>query len=164
MADVRAVLPLAAGVVACVALAGCGRGGNDAATTTTAAPPLTHRQLISRGNQVCIDTDRAVTALGQPVWNGSYWGKYVPLSRSALEKMAKLRPPVKDKGRFDEMLRLARQEVAAIADIRDLVDAGKLAQAQNKIRVATALDTKVKFAARDVGFGFCSQLISNWPA
>jgi hypothetical protein len=164
MAEVRAVLPLAAVAVACATLAGCGGGGKKAATTTTAAPPMTHQQLISRGNQVCIDTDRAVMALGQPVWNGEYWGKYVPLSRSALERMGKLRPSAKDKERFDEMMRLARQEVDAIVDIRDLVDAGKLTQAQTKVRAATALDTKVKFAARDVGFGFCSQLISNWPA
>jgi hypothetical protein len=163
MAEVRAFLPLATVVVACAALAGCGGDGKDAATTTKAAP-LTHQQLISRGNQVCIDTDRAVQQLGQPVWNGDYWGKYVPLSEDALKKMDALTPPAKDKARFDEMMRFARQEVDAIADIRDLVNSGKLGQAQTKVRVATSLDTKVKFAARDVGFGFCSQLLSNWPA
>ena len=163
MADVRALLPLAT-VVACAALAGCGGDSKKAVTTSTAAPPLTHQQLISRGNQVCIDTDRAVTQLGQPVWNGDYWGKYVPLSQDALKKMDALTPPAKDRAGFDQMMQLARQEVAAIADIRDLVNAGKLSQAQTKVRVATALDTKVKFAARDIGFGFCSLLLSNWPA
>jgi len=163
MAEVRAFLPLATVVVACAALAGCGGDGKDA-TTTTQAGPLTHQQLISRGNQICIDTDRAVQQLGQPVWNGDYWGKYVPLSEDALKKMGALTPPTKDKERFDEMMRFARREVDAIAEIRDLVNAGKLGRAQTKVRVATSLDTKVKFAARDVGFGFCSQLLSNWPA
>jgi hypothetical protein len=78
--------------------------------------------------------------------------------------MDRLRPPAKDAAGFREMMRLARQEVAAISEIRDLVKAGKLTQARQKVRAATALDTKVKFAARDVGFGFCSQLLSNWPA
>jgi hypothetical protein len=163
MADVRALLPLAAAVVACSALAGCG-GGDKAATTTTAAPLLTHQQLVSRGNQVCIETDRAVQKLGQPVWNNDYWAKYIPVSEEALARMARLRPPAKDAAPFREMMRLAQQEVAAITEIRDLVKGGKLSQAQSKVRLATALDTKVKFAARDVGFGFCSQLLSNWPA
>ena len=163
MADMRPLLPLVTAAVAATVLAGCG-GGKDAATTTTAAPPLTHQQLISRGNQVCIDTDRAVTKLGQPVWNPDYWSKYVPISEQALKNMDALRPSQKDKAGFDQMMKLARQEVGAISDIRDLVQAGKLNQAQNKVRVATSLDTQVKFAARDVGFGFCSQLLSNWPA
>ena len=162
MADMRALLPLAAAVALAV-LAGCG-GGDNRAATSTASPLLTHQQLISRGNQVCIDTDRAVTGLGQVVWNDDYWAKYIPLSEEALRKMDGLRPPAKDAAGFREMMRLARQEVAAIAEIRNLVKAGKLTQAQQKVRAATALDTKVKFAARDVGFGFCSQLLSNWPA
>jgi hypothetical protein len=164
MADMRALLPLAAAVVAVAVLAGCGGGGGDSAATRTAAPLLTHQQLISRGNQVCIDTDRAVQELGQAVWNNDYWAKYIPVSEEALTKMDRLRPPAKDAAGFREMMRLARQEVAAISEIRDLVKAGKLTQARQKVRAATALDTKVKFAARDVGFGFCSQLLSNWPA
>jgi hypothetical protein len=166
MADVRALLPLVAAVVAGTAVAGCGGGGDDkAATTATVSRPLTHQQLISRGNQVCIDTDRAVQRLGQPTSREpTYWNKLIPLSEEALAKMARLRPPAKDKAGVAEMMKLARQEVDAIKKIRDAIAKGKLADAGQNLRIATALDTKVKFAARDLGFGFCSQLLSNWPA
>jgi hypothetical protein len=166
MADVRALVPLVATVVAGMAVAGCGGGGDDkAATTTAVSPPLTHQQLISRGNQVCIDTDRAVQRLGQPTSREpAYWNKLIPLSEDALAKMARLRPPAKDKAGVAEMMKLARQEVDAIKKIRDAIAKGKIADAGQNLRIATALDTKVKFAARDVGFGFCSQLLSNWPA
>jgi hypothetical protein len=162
MADVRALLPLATAALACTALAGC--GGDGGKTTTAAARPLTHQQLISRGNQVCIDTDRAVQKLGHPTRNTGYWNKLIPLAESALDEMAQLRPPARDRPKFDEMMRLARQEVDAIKQIRDAIGDGKIARAGQRLRTATALDTKVKFAARDVGFGFCSQLLSNWPA
>ncbi len=162
MADVRALLPLAA--VALV-IAGCGGSDKQAATTTTkVAPPLTHKQLIARGNQVCIDTDRAVSKLGKPTRDTSYWDELIPLSNDALAQMQALRPAAKDKGAFDHMMSLARREVAAITAVRDAIGKKKLASAQTKLRAATALDTKVKFAARDVGLGFCSQLLSNWPA
>jgi hypothetical protein len=165
MADVRALLPLAAAVVAGTAMAGCGGGGGEAATTTAVTPLLTHQQLISRGNQVCMDTDLAVQELGQPTTHEpSYWDKLIPLSEEALGKMARLRPPAKDRAGFAEMMQLARQEVAAIEEIRDAIAKANLAEAGRRLRVATALDTKVKFAARDVGLDFCSKLLSNWPA
>jgi predicted outer membrane protein len=165
MADVRALLPLVAAAVAGTTLAGCG-GGDDKSTTTTAVSrPLTHQQLVARGNQVCIDTDRAVQRLGHPSSREpSYWNKLIPLSEAALGEMAALKPPAKDKANFAKMMKLARQEVDAIKKIRDAIAKGKLEEAGRNLRIATALDTKVKFAARDVGFGFCSQLLSNWPA
>jgi hypothetical protein len=161
MANVRALLPIAA---AALVIAGCGGGGKQAATTTTVAPPLTHKQLISRGNQICIDTDRAVSKLGKPTRDTTYWDKLMPLSKDALAQMQALRPAAKDKGAFDKMMGLARQEVAEIGKIRDALAKRNVAQASTRLRIATALDTKVKFAAKDVGFGFCSQLLSNWPA
>ena len=161
MANVRALLPIAA---AALVIAGCGGGGKQAATTTTVAPPLTHKQLISRGNQICIDTDRAVSKLGKPTRDTTYWDKLMPLSKDALAQMQALRPAAKDKGAFDKMMGLARQEVAEIGKIRDALAKQNVTQASTRLRIATALDTKVKFAAKDVGFGFCSQLLSNWPA
>jgi hypothetical protein len=160
MANVRALLPLAA---AALVIAGCG-GGDKKATTTTVAPPLTHKQLITRGNQICIDTDRAVQQLGKPTHDTTYWDKLIPLSKNALAQMNALRPGAKDKGAFDKLMRLARQEVATIGEIRAALAKKNLTQAGTKLEVATALDTKVKFAAKDVGLGFCSQLLSNWPA
>ena len=161
MANVRALLPIAA---AALVIAGCGGGGKQAATTTTVAPPLTHKQLISRGNQICIDTDRAVSKLGEPTRDTTYWDKLMPLSKDALAQMQALRPAAKDKGAFDKMMGLARQEVAEIGKIRDALAKQNVTQASTRLRIATALDTKVKFAAKDVGFGFCSQLLSNGPA
>ena len=161
MANVRALLPIAA---AALVIAGCGGGDKQAATTTTVAPPLTHKQLISRGNQICIDTDRAVSKLGKPTRDTTYWDKLMPLSKDALAQMQALRPAAKDKGAFDKMMGLARQEVAEIGKIRDALAKQNVTQASTRLRIATALDTKVKFAAKDVGFGFCSQLLSNWPA
>ncbi len=160
MANVRALLPMAATVLV---IAGCG-GGGDEKPATTAARALSHQQLVSRGNQVCIDTDRAVQDLGQPTRTAAYWVKLIPLSQEALAKMDALEPNAADRANFEKMMRLARQEVAAIAKIRDRLKAGKTEQARTQLRVATALDTKVKFAAKDVGFEFCSQLLSNWPA
>ncbi len=163
MANVRALLPLAAAALVIAGLsAGCG-GGGDKQTTTTVARVLTHGQLISRGNQVCIDTDRAVLRMGQATRQPAYWNRYVTLADAALAKMAALQPPPRDEANFARMMKLARQEVDAVKEIRDAVVKANFQQALTKQRVATALDTKVKFAAKDVGFGFCSQLLSNWP-
>ncbi len=164
MANVRALLPLAAAAIVIAGVAaGCG-GGGDKQATTTVAQALTHGQLVTRGNQVCIDTDRAVQRLGQPTRHAPYWNKYVTLAEAALVKMAALQPPARDKANFARMMRLARQEVDALKEIRDAIAKAKIEQAGTKLQIATALDTKVKYAAKDVGFGFCSQLLSNWPA
>lgn len=150
MANVRALLfPAAAALV----VAGCG-----------GTRSLTHRQLVSRGNQICIKTDRAVQRLGQATRNASYWNRLIPISKGALTQMSALTPPRADRADFDRMMQVARREVAALTKVRNHLRKAETAGARTQFGLAATLDTRVKSAAKDVGFDFCSQPVSNWPA
>jgi len=145
------VLPLVA--------AACGGGGKSSGDER-----LTAAELVSKANQVCINSDRRIFQLGQLTTDPAGWRRTARAASRGIAEMARLRPPENKQKGFDTMLASARQLQKIVDEIATALQKKDFAKAQSAQARATQLDTKIKFQARALGLTFCEQFLTNWPA
>ena len=150
----RRLLPI---VLLALVAAGCGGKSSGSAR-------LTHGELVSEANKVCIDSDHKVYRVGLLSADPAGWKKTADIADESVREMAKLRPPAKDAARFGELLGYGRDQAAALRKLHGALVVKSYTTARAAQKQATRDDTKVKRAARELGFTFCSQLLTNWPA
>ena len=148
-------------------LAACGVSSAEktSRSTTVEAPArLTQKSFVTEGNLVCLRSDRRVYRLGTLSRNPAGWEKVAQAARVAIEEMEKLRPPLADQLRFDDLLALARRLQDGIVRVHAALMRHNFTAARTDQASATRVSSEIHAQARSLGLTFCQQLLTNWPA
>ena len=157
----RRIVPVA--ILVPLLVGGCG-GDSDGGSARAQQPRLTQKQFVEQGNQVCIDSDRRIFRIGGLGSNPTPWRRTRDAAQTAIDEMARLRPPAAKQKRFDSMLASARTLQRAISDVYEGLVGNKYERAQAAQARAVRADTEIKRKAHGLGLTFCEQLLTNWPA
>jgi hypothetical protein len=146
----RIVLPLA--LTAAVVVAGCGGKAR-----------LSRKQFVDRANAVCRKYEQKVTRAMAGINPGDQSqlagaiDKALPVIREGNDELRRLEPPQELQPRFDRWLKIADDEVAAAAQLRDAVknnDAQAVRSAFQKLRSSDADQDRV--ARKGLGLSRCA--------
>jgi len=148
-------------------LAACGASSaakTSPSTTVEAPARLTQKSFVAEGNLVCLRSDRRVYKLGTLSRDPTGWEKVAKAARVAIEEMEKLRPPLADQLRFDDLLLLARRLQDGIVRVHTALMEHDFKDARTDQATATRVSGEIHAQARRLGLTFCQQLLTNWPA
>ena len=146
----RVLLPLA--LIGALLVAGCGGKSR-----------LSRSQFVERASAVCAKYEQKVTRAMAGINPGDQSqlagaiDKALPVIREGNDELRALKPPADLQQRFDRWLRIADDEVAAAAQLRDALkkDDGKAVQsAFQRLRVSDADQDKV--ARKGLGLTRCA--------
>jgi hypothetical protein len=147
----RLVLPVA--IAAVLVVAACGGTSR-----------LSRAQFVQRANAVCVEYEQKVTRAMAGINPGDQSqlaraiDKALPVIREGNDKLRALSPPKQLQGRFDRWLKIADDEVAAAAQLRDALkskDARKMQRAFQKLQRSDAGQDRI--AREDLGLSRCAR-------
>jgi len=144
-------------------VAACGGSKSTDSTTATAKLP-TQKQFVAAANAVCVRSDRAIYMLGRLTIAPAGWAKTAAAARRAVADMKKVTPSAGKDAAFQQLLAEGRKLATGIQRVHDALAKKNYAQARTAQDAATAADTAIHRQAQKLGFTFCQQLLTNWPA
>ncbi|HET7567926.1 MAG TPA: hypothetical protein VFJ91_08045 [Gaiellaceae bacterium] len=138
---------VAPGVVAALALTGCGSGR------------LSHDQYVAHADAICSAYDQRVQLLTRPTSYEdivAYVGQTLPLYVAALDKLAALQPPRDDERAVRSWLALNRKVVEAVRTLRAAAMRHDLAGTNDASAAVQAASLASRRAAAALGTTACA--------
>lgn len=149
----RALL-LSASVLATVALAGCGGGGDKSGGT------LTKAEFVAQANALCKDYDARIDALGEPAGIEDLVAlaeQAKPIAEEAVAKLRALTPPEDLQAGYDEYLATGDVNVALLAELGEAAKSGDVAAIERIGTEGEANADKAHGIAAELGLADCAK-------